>query len=297
VLNGSPLFTGDAGSGESEIRRWIIENDWLETIIALPTDLFYNTGIATYIWIVRNSKKPKRKGKVQLINGVSFFNKMTKSLGKKRNYISGEQIAQLIKIHKAFKENEHSKIFDNDYFAYRKVFLDLEELDEDGNPVYITRLVNLPANKLGKIVRVKTAEEKRRLETLLDKTGLDKMDFRFKLIPDSDFARQNKTSQAYIDIRKSLNGARLGIGAEIEVPVIIKDTENIPWKTDVEEFLKANVEKPWTITETKNGYEIPFTQYFYQYQPLRSAEEVLVEFARLERDNAALLAELSMDIT
>ncbi len=297
VLNGSPLFTGDAGSGESEIRRWIVENDWLETIIALPTDLFYNTGIATYIWIVRNNKKPKRKGKVQLINGVSFFNKMTKSLGKKRNYISDAQIAQLIKIHKAFKESEHSKSFSNDDFAYRKVFLDLEELDEDGNPVYVIKVVNLTANRFKKIVSVRTTAEKRRLETLLDKTDRNETDFRFKLIPDSEFIRQHKTPQTHIDIGKSLNGARLAYSAEIEVPVIVKDTENIPWKTEVEEFLKANVEKPWTITEIKKGYEIPFTQYFYQYQPLRSAEEVLAEFARLERDNAALLAELNMDIS
>ena len=94
VFNGSPLFTGDAGSGESNIRRWIIENDWLEAIVAMPTDMFFNTGIATYIWIVTNRKPPKRRGRIQLINASGFFQKMRKSLGSKRNYITKEQIQE-----------------------------------------------------------------------------------------------------------------------------------------------------------------------------------------------------------
>ncbi len=296
VLNGSPLFTGDAGSGESEIRRWIIENDWLETIIALPNDLFYNTGIATYIWVVRNNKKSKRQGKVQLINGVSFFEKMGKSLGKKRNFIPDGKITELIKIHKAFKEGEHSKIFDNDDFAYRKVFLDLEEQDDAGNPVYTTKQISLPPNKLKKIARIESDDDKKSLEWVLDKTDGEEVGARFDLIPESDFIRQHKTPQNTIMIEQVLNGNRLSLQAEIEVPLIVKDTENIPWKTDVETFLQENVEKPWTITDTKVGYEIPFTQFFYQYEPLRNADEVLAEFAELEKANAALLKELSMDI-
>src|SRR5207253_3452046 len=99
VLNGSPLFTGGAGSGESEIRRWMIENDWLEAIIAMPDQLFYNTGISTYVWIVTNRKKPHRKGKVQLVNAVSLFQKMRKSLGNKRNEISSDQIAKISRLY------------------------------------------------------------------------------------------------------------------------------------------------------------------------------------------------------
>jgi type I restriction enzyme M protein len=248
------------------------------------------------IWVVRNNKKPERQGKVQLINGSIFFEKMGKSLGKKRNFIPDEKIDELIEIHKAFKESEHSKIFDNDDFAYRKVFLDLEELDDEGNPVYITKQISLPANKLKKIVRIETDEEKGSLEWVLDKTHGEEVGARFDLIPDSDFIQLHKTPQRTIMIEQVLSGNRLSLQAEIEVPLIVKDTENIPWKTDVETFLRDNVEKPWNITETKVGYEIPFTQFFYQYEPLRSADEVLAEFVELERANAALLKELSMNI-
>ena len=118
-FNGSPLFTGDAGSGE--IRKWIIENDWLEAIVALPDQLFYNTGISTYIWILNNRKKGKRKGKIQLINAVDYYQKMRKSLGDKRNELSEEHIKEITRIYGEFKENEVCKIFDNEDFGYYKV--------------------------------------------------------------------------------------------------------------------------------------------------------------------------------
>ena len=121
IFNGSPLFTGDAGSGESNIRKWIIENDWLEAIVAMPTELFYNTGIATYIWIVTNNKPDRRKGKVQLINAVDFSVPMRKSLGNKRKMISDEQIGQITEIYLAYEEGEYCKIFDNDDFGFTKV--------------------------------------------------------------------------------------------------------------------------------------------------------------------------------
>ena len=141
VFNGSPLFTGDAGSGESSIRQWIIENDWLEAIVALPDQLFYNTGISTYIWVLTNRKEPYRKGKVQLIDGRQFFVKMRKSLGNKRNELSPEQIDELTRIHGNFEDGETrdqtdddpvtheprtrprvvSKVFANEDFGYRKV--------------------------------------------------------------------------------------------------------------------------------------------------------------------------------
>lgn len=130
VLNGSPLFTGDAGSGESEIRRWIIENDWLEAIVALPDQLFYNTGIFTYVWIVTNRKRPERSGKVQLINAVDLYQKMRKSLGNKRNEIGDgrdgkpDQIGEITRIYGEFAEGERSKIFDNDDFGFRKITIE-----------------------------------------------------------------------------------------------------------------------------------------------------------------------------
>lgn len=134
VHNGSALFKGDAGSGESEIRRYVIENDLLDCIIQLPNDMFYNTGIATYIWILSNKKPGHRVGKVQLINASEFYNKMRKNLGSKRNELSKEHIDNITKIYGDFVENEYSKIFENEYFGYRKVTVLQPELNEDATP-------------------------------------------------------------------------------------------------------------------------------------------------------------------
>lgn len=139
VLNGSPLFTGGAGSGESEIRKWIIENDWLEAIAALPTDMFYNTGIATYIWLLTNKKAPERKGKIQLINGIEFFQKMRKSLGSKRKELGHKDIERLVKFHGSFLENEYCKIFDNEDFGYSTITVERPLRDEKGQVVLGTK--------------------------------------------------------------------------------------------------------------------------------------------------------------
>ncbi len=121
VFNGSPLFTGDAGSGESEIRRWIIESDWLEAIVALPDQMFYNTGISTYIWMLTNRKRKERRGKVQLINAVDLFVKMRKSLGNKRNELSTGNIAEIVELYGDVTKNGRSKVFDNEDFGYRQI--------------------------------------------------------------------------------------------------------------------------------------------------------------------------------
>lgn len=134
VFNGSPLFTGDSGSGESEIRKWIIENDWLEGIISLPDQLFFNTGISTYIWIVTNKKKPKRKGKIQLIDGSTFYQLMKKSLGSKRKFIDDNQRNDLIKQYTSFTESEYCKIYPNEFFGYTRVIIE-QPLIEKGKPV------------------------------------------------------------------------------------------------------------------------------------------------------------------
>ena len=135
VFNGSPLFTGDSGSGESEIRKWIIESDWLECIVSLPDQLFFNTGISTYIWIVNNNKSDKRKGKVQLVDGSSFYKQMKKSLGNKRKEISDDGRNDLLDLYLNFEENEFSKIYDNHFFGYTKVTIEQPLLDDDGNVV------------------------------------------------------------------------------------------------------------------------------------------------------------------
>ncbi len=148
VHNGSALFKGDAGSGESEIRRYVIENDLLDCIIQLPNDMFYNTGIATYIWILSNKKPGHRVGKVQLINASEFYNKMRKNLGSKRNELSKEHIDNITKIYGDFVENEYSKIFENEYFGYRKVTVLQPELNEDGTPRINKKGEYIPNKKL-----------------------------------------------------------------------------------------------------------------------------------------------------
>jgi type I restriction enzyme M protein len=159
VLNGSPLFTGDSGSGESEIRKWIIENDWLECIVSMPDQLFFNTGITTYIWIVTNKKKKLRKGKVQLINASDFFVSMKKSLGSKRKLITEDQINVLTSIYKEFKENEHSKIFPNEYFGYTKVTIEQPTKNEKGKVVLDKQGKPKPDNSLRDYERVPLLED------------------------------------------------------------------------------------------------------------------------------------------
>lgn len=135
VFNGSPLFTGDSGSGESEIRRWIIENDWLECIVSLPDQLFFNTGITTYFWIVSNKKPSKRRGKVQLINGSDFYTQMKKSLGSKRKYITDNHRNELFSIYEKFEDGEFSRVYPNEFFGYTKITIEQPEVDGNGRPI------------------------------------------------------------------------------------------------------------------------------------------------------------------
>ncbi len=151
IFNGSPQFTGDAGSGESDIRKWIIENDWLEAILALPTEMCYNTGIATYVWIVTNNKKKSRKGKAQLINAVDFWKQMRKSLGNKRRDIDDDQIRKITGIYTGFKEGEFCKIFDNEYFGYTKVTVERPLVENGKGEKGKTHAVN--SNKVDSSLR------------------------------------------------------------------------------------------------------------------------------------------------
>lgn len=296
VHNGSPLFSGDAGSGESEIRRFIIENDWLEAIVALPTELFYNTGIATYIWVIRNNKPKHREGKIQLINAVDFSKSMKRSLGNKRKRIDDEQINEIIKIHKAFDNSQYSKIFDPDDFAFRKVFLDLEETDEDGNPVYEEKEISIPLNKLSSLLRLETLEDEQNIRLLKDKQDKSNLEIKFFINPNGELVEKYNISDTEINILKIPNGKSTSLKAKIRVPKIVKDTEYIPWKEDKEVFLKREVEKKWTITKEEKGYEIPFNKHFYVYQPLRNADEVTNEIAQIEKMNNELLKQLGITL-
>ena len=186
IFNGSPLFTGDAGSGESNIRKWIIENDMLEGIIAMPTDLFYNTGIATYIWVLTNRKSKEREGKIQLVNGVDFYKPMRKSLGNKRKEISSEQIEEIKRIYAEFKEGEYCRIFDNEDFGFRKVTVERalklkfqvteEKIEEFKNT---TPFINLAVSK-------KKKEDERAEE---EAAGREQQETVLKLLQSFDSAR------------------------------------------------------------------------------------------------------------
>ena len=160
VFNGSPLFTGDAGSGESEIRRWIIENDWLECIIALPEKLFFNTSISTYIWLLTNRKSERRRGTIQLINGAGFFEKMKRNLGAKNVFISDNHIRQLIQLYTNFEETENSKIYPNEFFGYTKVTVERPLIDEETGDVVQDKKDNpQPDTKLRDHERVPLTED------------------------------------------------------------------------------------------------------------------------------------------
>lgn len=280
VHNGSPLFSGDAGGGESTIRQHIIENDLLETIVALPTQLFYNTGIATYIWIIRNNKSAKRKGKIQLINAIDFWKPMTRSLGDKRRFIEEKEVQKIVKLHNDFKNSEFSKIYDLDDFAYRKVTIELEELDEDGTPLFEAKLLTVSANKLAETFKVSAADMKK----IKDKKNT-KSSYQLTLKKDSEFAEKYKPRMEEIKLHKSVVNNSLKLKALVNVPVIVKDTEIIPWKDDMTKWLNKEVEKKWMYVSEKKGYEIPFTREFYVYQPLRKLETVLEEFKNLEHGN------------
>jgi type I restriction enzyme M protein len=244
VFNGSPLFTGQAGSGESNIRKWIIENDWLEAIIALPDQLFYNTGISTYVWIVTNKKSDDRKGKIQLINATGakdeelvaagkipfnrFWNKKVPTLGNKRKEISEngntKGIGFITNLYGDFEENEFVKIFSNDFFGYWRVVVEQPLKDENGN---------IEKNSKG--------------EPKPDTSLRD-----YENIP---FMRYNENKKLVLQTIQEY----------------------------FEREIKPNLPDAWIDeSKTKIGYEISFTKYFYEFKPLRSLDKIRADILALE---------------
>ncbi|MBV8841521.1 MAG: SAM-dependent DNA methyltransferase [Bryobacterales bacterium] len=320
VFNGSPLFTGDAGSGESEIRRWIIEHDWLEAIVALPDQLFYNTGISTYIWIVTNRKRKDRRGKVQLINAVEFYRKMRKSLGNKRNEIAPEHIEQIVKIYGEFAESEHSKIFDNDDFGYRKITverplrLSFEVTDDRIDALRASRalLALATSKKKGKqaAAEIEAGEQLQKtiiavLETkLAGPTWKDRAEFATALdaaFEDAEIALPSAVRKAIITSLGQRDET-----AEIcrdedgnpEPDPELRDTENVPMKEDIHDYfdreVKPHVPDAWIDEEkTKIGYEIPLTRHFYKYVPPRPLAEIEAEIRQLEGEIVAALGAIA----
>jgi type I restriction enzyme M protein len=321
VFNGSPLFTGDAGSGESEIRRWIIENDWLDTIVALPDQLFYNTGIFTYLWIVTNRKAPERRGKIQLINAVDFYRKMRKSLNNKRQEISDEQIADITRRYGDFQEGEHSKIFDNEDFGFRKITVERPlRLNFQASPERIERLREQRAfaslaesrKKKGTKAAEEEIEAGRELqESILSTLCTLKARTLYKnrdgFVADLDSALQAADLKVPAPIKKAII---LALSERDETADIctdkdgnpepdpdLRDYENVPLTEDIHEYfdreVRPHVPDAWIDdSKTKIGYEIPLNRHFYKYQPPRPLEEIEADIAELEKDIVRMLREV-----
>lgn len=309
VFNGSPLFTGDAGSGESEIRKWIIENGWLEAIIALPDQLFYNTGILTYIWILSNRKSKLRQGKIQLIDGTSFYERMRKPLGDKRKQLSEDDIKTIASIYGSFVEGEHSKIFDEEDFAYNKVTverplrLNFNTSSERVEKLYQeTAFVNLAkSKKKNEEARAKDIEEGKKLQKsiiealiTIDSTKLYKDREEFEKVVVKCLKRDGISIKA--PVKKAILNAlsEKDETAEIckdknghpEPDSDLRDTEQIPVKEDIKNYFEREVlpfaPDAWIDEDkTKVGYEIPFTKYFYKYEELGNSDETLSEIKTL----------------
>jgi type I restriction enzyme M protein len=291
VFNGSPLFTGGAGAGESEIRRWIIENDWLEAIIALPDQLFYNTGISTYIWVVTNRKAKRRKGKVQLVNAVSFFEKMRKSLGNKRNEISEEQIAEIARIYGNFRAGTHCQIFKNEDFGYWRVTVERPlRLNFAATPDRLARIKDdgLRAKLVVALADLTDVVKNRDTFVAKLKTAIKAASITLK-------PTEMKAVLAALGERDATADACTDTKGNPEPDPDLRDFENVPLTDDIaayfEREVKPHVPDAWIDAEkTKKGYEIPFTRHFYEYSPLRPLEDIRAEIQGLEADIQKMLA-------
>lgn len=305
ILNGSPLFTGGAGSGESEIRRYILENDLLEGIIALPTDMFYNTGIATYIWVLSNRKLEERKGKVQLVNATDVFVPMRKSLGSKRRMFSEEQINSIVKQYGEYDPSENCKIFDTAAFGYRRITVE-RPLQLAFYPQDETRISALTADKAwAKWDASLLAQTLEALATLDDKY-LSRDGFKKAVIKaGAKFsAAQFKLLQKHLSEHDSEAEVCTTKGRP-EADSTLRDYENVPLTESVEDYFARevlpHVPDAW-IDESKTdekdgkagivGYEIPFNRHFYKYVPPRPLEEIDAELDALSAEIMTLLQEV-----
>lgn len=322
VFNGSPLFTGAAGSGESEIRRWIIENDWLEAIVALPDQLFYHTGIYTYLWIVTNRKEPSRKGKIQLVNAISFFKKMRKSLGNKRHEICDDQRNDITRLYGSFADGEHVRIFDNEDFGYRRIIVERPlRLNFAVNEERMARLEDtnafaaLAISKKRKDTKAAEAEREagRRLqETII--TALKTLEPLGIVKNREEFLKQMKTAFKKSDTKVSsslFKAILMALAERGETATVctdakgnpepdpeLRDYENVPLKESVDEYVKRevlpHVPDVWVDeSKTKIGYEINFNRYFYKYTPPRPLEEIEADLRKTEKEIADMFTEMT----
>ena len=320
VFNGSPLFTGGAGQGESEIRKWILDNDWLEAIIALPDQMFYNTGILTYVWILSNKKEHGRKDKVQLIDATSYFQRMRKPLGEKRKELTSEHINAITQIYGAFQETEESKIFDKKDFGYHEITVERPlRLSFQTTPEAIEALQAAKvftdlakSKKRAEPARTHEIEAGKKLQQAII-TALQSLDAEHVYLNRDAFTgalRESikKTGEkiSLADLRKIV--AELGTknpDADIcvdakgnpEPDTALRDTEQIPLNEDIEAYFQREVipyaADAWIDhAKTKIGYEIPFTRYFYKYEELGDPVETLAEIQTLSASIQADIAKL-----
>lgn len=314
IFNGSPLFTGAAGSGESEIRRWIIENDWLEAIVALPDQLFYNTGISTYFWVVTNRKSPERHGKVQLVDARDSWVKMRRTLGEKRKEISIEQIEDVTRLYGEFTESERVKIFPNESFGFLRITVE--------RPLRLRYEVT--SDTLGLLSAHKswiklTDEERdrlsRQLNSLVGTSVVDKNELRLLgPIPKS----VEKALWDVLSVRDEQAPVVTTPKGETEPDPDLRDNENVPlpsirvtwgsdpsdrlntieYRTAIDDYMKTDVlpyvKDAWLdYDKTKIGYEIPLIRHFYKYVPPRPLAEIDAEIKALESEIQDLLGNVT----
>jgi type I restriction enzyme M protein len=289
IFNGSPLSNGDCGSGESEIRRWILENDWLDAIVMLPDQLFYNTGIFTYIWLLRNEKPTSHKSHVMLIDARQQFEKEPKSFGNKRNRITDAHRAWIEERYrggwKKGSSDEQVKIFRREDFAYHKVSVVFWQFDENDSPATITE----PYEKSFTAANLKKEQE------FYDSDLTFRMrmkDGKGEKVETLLLRPKDNASKKYKEL---MEGKPEILGLEWTHRHYVRDDEYIPHGEDIEAFLKREIAKPiirWKDS-SQLGYEILPNKYFYRYQPPMPAKDLLAEFWRLEKKAETLLKGLA----
>ena len=328
VHNGSSLFTGDAGQGESNLRRYIIENDWLECIIALPENMFYNTGIATYIWVVTNRKAQHRKGKVQLIDATNLKSALRKNLGNKNCELTSEIRKEIVETLLQFDAKDYSKIFDNREFGYYKITVERPlrlkvELTENNVNQFIKTCKEAKEEALGRVISTLSAEEGEKIftnfnafiekvERIATNNNLKLTTKRVNLIKNSLAIKDETAEEVIKKIHKagkvkesSLSGLfsatidGKNCIVEYEPDSELRDTEQIPLLEEggIEAFFKREVlsfaPDAWIDdSKTQIGYEISFTKYFYKPVMLRSLAEIEADIKALEAETEGLLKDI-----
>ncbi|WP_223502320.1 N-6 DNA methylase [Pseudomonas sp. BF-R-24] len=292
ILNGSPLFTGGAGSGESEIRRYLLQNDLVEAIVALPTDMFYNTGIATYVWILSNHKVARRKGKVQLIDGSQHFSKMRKSLGSKRQFITDEQISELVRLYGSFEETPQSKIFPIDAFGYRRITVErplrlnfqtsAERIEKVLDEKTIQKLDSTAQERLINALQTMDAKVQHRNREQFGKL-LKKVLTDHEVFPSTPELKALLNALSERDPEADICKTK----GEPEADSGLRDNENVPLGESVYDYfereVKPHVPDAWidaSKTDEQDGevgvvgFEIPFNRHFYVFQPPRPLADI-----------------------